>query len=168
MYQHKRDEAMHEAGHAVVAALLGFTVTEVSIDPPGEARGRILAEGPAFTGWDEGCSAPGELVQIALLYCAGAVAQRTENPWTILENRAVKDHQAMRIVGFSDDACTEIMYAALHILDREDVRPLHEALVERLLLEGTVGDPGVQPDPILADPATWAQMEETLLILSGG
>jgi len=159
---------MHEAGHAVVAALLGFTVTEVSIDPPECETGRTYIDGALMVQRNTGRLTPSGKVMVAMMYAAGAVAQRTENPWHILEDRALADLASMRELFDDDSALTEIMYEVLRILDRADVRNLHEALVERLLLEGTVGDPGVQPDPILADPATWAQMEETLLILPHG
>jgi len=163
MYQHKRDEARHEAGHAVVAALLGFTVGEVSIDPPECDTGRTYIDGALMVQRFTGRLTPSGKVMVAMMYAAGAVAQRTENPWVVLETRALADLASLREL-FDDTALTEIMYEVLRVLLREDVRPLHEALVERLLCEGTVGDPGVPPDPHLADPSTWTSFASRLTL----
>jgi len=88
------DVCVHEAGHAVIACVLGYPLVQIVIGAEGERRGVVRFSRP--------CEDPHVLL-------AGIVAEERDGGWFARDkiDGLLFDRQG-RLVSFGDDGCTEL------------------------------------------------------------
>jgi hypothetical protein len=138
------DTAYHEAGHAVIAYLLGYKPQSVTIVPTLDTAGHLVIHGDPLNGFQLDIDHSDEArlrVESAITICfAGPIAQKRHNPrsWRKVHGQWDYDTIAelgLRVCGSSEQATAFIRWREIVAREMVQAQWLRIALVAGQLLE---------------------------------